>query len=64
MSLFTNSAPYLGIALLMIFVIAGKVFRDNWKLKGHHWQRNCWMAGLVASACFGFLAFVPFVQGQ
>ena len=60
----TQSSPYLGIALLILFVFAGKIFRDNFKLKGAHWQRNCWLAGAVATACFTILAFSPFVQGQ
>ena len=55
------SSPYVGIAILMIFVLAGKVFRDNWKLKGEYWKRNCWLAGAVAAVCFCALAFIPFV---
>jgi len=55
------SNSYLGIALLVIFCLAGKVFRDNWKRKGDNWKRNCWLSGLVATACFLILAFVPFV---
>lgn len=53
--------PYIGIALLIVFVLAGKVFRDNWKLKGSNWVRNCWLSGIVATACFAILAFIPFL---
>ena len=53
--------PFVGMAILVIFVLAGKVFRDNWKAKGENWKRNCWLAGLVALACFIILGFVPFV---
>ena len=63
MSQLTISSPLVGIALLIVFVIAGKVFRDNWKLKGAHWKRNCIVAGLIATTCFAILAFIPFVPG-
>ncbi|WP_316863430.1 hypothetical protein [uncultured Cohaesibacter sp.] len=61
MSQLAITNPYLGIALLVVFVLAGKIFRDNWKQQGTHWKRNCWLAGLVATACFCILAFIPFV---
>ncbi|MCT4657373.1 MAG: hypothetical protein N4A65_16390 [Cohaesibacter sp.] len=54
------SSPLMGIALLLVFVISGKVFRDNWKLQGGNWKRNCWLSGILASLCFAILAFVPF----
>nr|WP_321982261.1 hypothetical protein [uncultured Cohaesibacter sp.] len=54
-------SPYLGIAVLVIFVLSGKVFRDNWKAAGPHWKRNCWLSGIVATLCFLALAFIPFV---
>jgi hypothetical protein len=60
MSQMTISSPYLGIALLVIFVFAGKTFRDNWKQKGANWKRNCWIAGIAATLCFCALAFIPF----
>ena len=59
----TITNPYLGIAILVLFCVAGKIFRDNWKLKGANWKRNCWLSGLVATACFAVLAFIPFVPG-
>ncbi|SNY92607.1 hypothetical protein SAMN04515647_2878 [Cohaesibacter sp. ES.047] len=61
MSHIAITSPFVGMTVLVIFVIAGKVFRDNWKLGGAHWKRNCWLSGLVAAACFGVLAFVPFL---
>nr|WP_321463096.1 hypothetical protein [uncultured Cohaesibacter sp.] len=54
-------SPTMGIIVLVIFVLAGKLFRDNWKAQGPHWKRNCWFAGIVAALCFLALAFVPFV---
>lgn len=57
----TISSSLAGIVILIVFVLAGKIFRENWKLKGPNWKRNCWISGLVAAACFGLLAFVPFV---
>ena len=65
-TLFMNSAiaitsPAIGVALLVVFVVAGKVFRDNWKQQGPNWKRNCWIAGVVAASCFAVLAFIPFM---
>ncbi|WP_319530256.1 hypothetical protein [uncultured Cohaesibacter sp.] len=61
MSQFAITSPIVGMIILVVFVLAGKVFRDNWKLRGPNWKRNCWLSGLVAAACFGVLAFVPFM---
>ena len=61
MSQLTLTNPILGIAILVLFLLAGRVFRENWKLKGANWKRNCWLAGAVATACFLVLAFIPFV---
>jgi hypothetical protein len=55
------SNPYVGIAILVVFVLSGKVFRDNWKQKGETWKRNCWLAGIVAILCFLAMAFIPFI---
>jgi hypothetical protein len=54
------TSPLAGIALLVLFVVSGKVFRDNWKQQGPNWKRNCWVSGLLALGCFAILAFVPF----
>lgn len=56
----TFSSPMLGIAILVIFVFAGRTWRLNWKEKGEGWKLKCWISGLIATACFAFLAFVPF----
>nr|WP_321457898.1 hypothetical protein [uncultured Cohaesibacter sp.] len=61
MSNLVISNPYVGIAILIVFVLAGKVFRDNWKAQGVNWKRNCWLSGGVATFCFMVLAFIPFV---
>lgn len=53
-------SPIVGIAILVVFVVSGKVFRDSWKLQGSYWKVKCWIAGLIAAACFGALAFIPF----
>ncbi|WP_319484201.1 hypothetical protein [uncultured Cohaesibacter sp.] len=55
------SNPYVGIAILVVFVLSGKVFRDNWKQKGETWKRNCWLSGIVATLCFLAMAFIPFM---
>lgn len=56
----TITSPIIGIGILILFVVSGKVFRDNWKQQGENWKRNCWVSGIVAALCFAILAFIPF----
>jgi cytochrome c oxidase assembly factor CtaG len=58
------TSPIVGITLLVLFVIAGKIFRDNWKQQGPNWKVKCWISGVVALVCFLVLAFIPFMPAQ
>lgn len=58
------TSPIVGLTLLVVFVIAGKIFRDNWKQQGPNWKTKCWIAGIVAFCCFLALAFIPFAPSS
>ena len=60
MSDLSFSSPFIGIALLVVFGLAGRSFRKNWKEQGENWKLKCWVSGLIVVGCFAFLAFVPY----
>jgi hypothetical protein len=41
-----------GIILLLIMIIAGKAFRENWKKQGSNWVMKSWLYGILSGISF------------
>ncbi|MDA9914740.1 hypothetical protein N9D88_02815 [Alphaproteobacteria bacterium] len=41
-----------GIILLLIMIIAGKAFRENWKKQGKQWVMKSWLYGILSGISF------------
>ena len=41
-----------GIILLLIMIIAGKAFRENWKKQGNQWVMKSWLYGILSGIAF------------
>lgn len=41
-----------GILLLLIMIIAGKAFRENWKKQGSRWIMKSWLYGILSGISF------------
>ena len=52
-----------GLALLILMVIFGKAFRENWKMKDINtvkaWLIKAWIYGLLSSISFFIIVLVP-----
>ena len=52
-----------GLALLILMVIFGKAFRENWKMKDTKtvkaWFIKAWIYGLLSSISFFIIVLVP-----
>ena len=55
--------PVTGVMLLLVMVICGRQFRENWKAQDKGWQQRAWMYGLPVLVSFIALAFVPLDAG-
>lgn len=51
--------PWMGVLLVIAFVISGYRFRRAWKAQPAGWQRQAWVWGVIAAICLCALAFVP-----
>ncbi|MFV0359796.1 hypothetical protein [Tropicimonas sp.] len=52
-------SPLSGTLLLLVAVICGRNFRQNWKAQGPRWVLWAWLYGAAAAAALLALAFVP-----
>ena len=41
-----------GIILLLIMIIAGKAFRENWNKQGSQWIIKSWLYGILSGISF------------
>ena len=52
-----------GLALLILMVLFGKAFRENWKMKDTNivkaWHIKAWIYGLLSSISFFIIVLVP-----
>ena len=52
-----------GLALLILMVIFGKAFRENWKMKDTKtvkaWLIKAWVYGLLSSISFFIIVLIP-----
>ena len=52
-----------GLALLILMVLFGKAFRENWKMKNtvisSSWLFKSWVFGLLSSISFFIIVLVP-----
>ncbi|MDC0456738.1 hypothetical protein OAM56_02340 [Alphaproteobacteria bacterium] len=52
-----------GLALLILMVLFGKAFRENWKMKDTNtvksWFIKAWIYGLLSSISFFIIVLVP-----
>ena len=52
-----------GLALLILMVLFGKAFRENWKMKDINtvkaWLIKAWIYGLISSISFFIIVLVP-----
>lgn len=54
---FLTLPPFVGVLLIFAAVVAGHLYRQNWKIEGPQWK--AWLYGIVAGGCLLVLAFVP-----
>ncbi len=59
---FSTLTPAVAIALLIAFVLCGRLFRDAWKTRGPYWRLKCSIYGVLALVGFLAIAFIP-LQG-
>ncbi|KZL05115.1 hypothetical protein PsAD2_04470 [Pseudovibrio axinellae] len=64
MNQFANSfaaiPSWVGVILLILFVVSGRLFKDAWKGQGAMWKLRCWVFGLIAFASFAMMVFGVF----
>ena len=52
-----------GLALLILMVLFGKAFRENWKMKDINtvkaWLIKAWIYGLLSSISFFIIVLIP-----
>jgi hypothetical protein len=64
LSNFFGAMPsWVGVVLLVVFILSGRLFRDAWKLQGARWKLRCWVFGLLALLSFLLLVFGVFDFG-
>lgn len=51
--------PVSGVSLLLVMLICGRQFRENWKAQAEGWQRRAWFWGVPVVLSFGLMVFVP-----
>jgi hypothetical protein len=52
-------SPLAGIVLLLVMILSGRAFRQNWKAQAVGWQKRAWIYGLPSAISFLTLALVP-----
>lgn len=50
-------SPAVAVALFVVAVVAGTLYRSVWKTEGPRWQ--LWLFGVVAALCLLTVGFVP-----
>ena len=52
-----------GLALLVLMILFGKAFRENWKMKDTKtvkaWLIKAWIYGLLSSISFFIIVLIP-----
>ena len=52
-----------GLALLILMILFGKAFRENWKMKDTKtvkaWLIKAWIYGLLSSISFFIIVLIP-----
>jgi len=48
-----------GLLLLLLMIIFGKFFRENWKKKKKNWVIKSWIYGLISSISFFLMISLP-----
>lgn len=56
-SLFSNMPSWVGVVLLVVFALSGRLFRDNWKQQKPGWKKRSWVFGLISLISFCVLVF-------
>ncbi len=55
---FSYSSSY-DLILLLIFIVFGRLFIINLKIKKKGWQTKAWINGIITLISFLILAFLP-----
>lgn len=53
--------PVSGTILVLVLLLCGRQFRQNWKAQEGAWVVRAWLYGIVVVVSFGIVAFVPLV---
>ena len=56
---FFSYSPSNALILLIIFIIFGRLFIINWKIKKEGWQTKALIYGIITLITFFILAFLP-----
>ncbi len=48
---------WVGVILLVVFILSGRLFKDAWKLQGARWKLRCRVFGLLALSGFLLMVF-------
>ena len=51
-----------GLLLLLLMIIFGKFFKENWKNKKKNWVVRSWVFGLVSSISFFLMVSIPMMN--
>ena len=51
-----------GLLLLLLMIIFGKFFKENWKNKKKNWVARSWVFGLVSSISFFLMVSIPMMN--
>ena len=51
--------PPIAVILLIIAVLCGHLYRDNWKKQPENWKMRAWMFGCPAGLALLALGFIP-----
>ncbi|AEV39519.1 hypothetical protein PSE_5017 [Pseudovibrio sp. FO-BEG1] len=60
---FSDIPSWVGVILLVVFVLSGRLFRDAWKGQTGRWKLKCWVFGLLALVSFCLMVFGVFDFG-
>lgn len=60
---FSAIPSWFGVILLVLFAVAGRLFKDTWKNKQNGWQIRCWTYGLISFLSFAVMVFGVFDFG-
>ena len=51
--------PFSGLLLLLVMILSGRAFRENWKAQKSGWVLRAWLYGAPAALAFAALALLP-----